>query len=233
MHMTFRISLFDHSHDFSLSQPQRKTFFSHWHHDLTKPKLLFYRDRLIDRDRQFWIPMKHARHSTDITRTPGSVLINEDVIGSWFSSSVTSATPFTCIRITSFPTSDVAHKPNSPLRKSTQFCKSTTVKTVVLTHYMKLNTIRTILCSVKTDNSCCVQIYCIETYRITNTKGSTKQRNLLLQHIMAEVHTMFRVPIVSQTNPVYTPTWFNGKYEIEFMTVHPTDRRKNINCSGK
>ena len=95
------------------------------------------------------------------------------------------------------------------------------------------NTIRTFSCSVKTDNSCCVQIYCNATYRITNTKESPNQRNLLLQNIMAEVHIMFRDPIVSQTNPVHTPTWFNGKYEIEVTTAHPTDGRKNINCSGK
>jgi len=178
--------------------------------------------------------MKRSRHSTDITPTPGSVLINEDVIGSWFSSSVTSLIPSTCTRITSFPTSeDVAHKPSSPLCKSTQFCKSTTVMTVVLTHYMKLNTIRTISCSVKTDNSCCVQIYCIATYRITDTKETPKQITLVLQNIMANGRTMFRDPIVSQTNPVYSSTWFNGKYEIEVMTLHPTDGRKNINCSGK
>jgi len=76
--------------------------------------------------------------------------------------------------------------------------------TVVLTHYMELNTIRTISYSEKTDNSCCVQIYCIATYRITNAKGSPKQRNLLLQNIMAEVHTMFSDSIMSQTNPVHT-----------------------------
>ena len=48
---------------------------------------------------------------------------------------------------------------------------------------------------IKNDNSCCVQIYCIATYRITNTNENPKQRNLLLQNIMAEVHTMFRDPI--------------------------------------
>jgi len=178
--------------------------------------------------------MKHARHSTDITPIPGSVLINEDVIGSWFSSSVTSLIPSTCTWITSFPTlEDFAHKPSSLLCKSTQFCKSTTVMTVVLTHYMELNTIRTISCRVKTANSCCVQIYCIATYRITNKKEKPKQRTLVLQNIMADGRTMFRDPIVSQTNPVHTSTWCNGKYEIEVTTVHPTDGRKNINCSGK
>jgi len=148
--------------------------------------------------------MKHDTQSRDIKPTPA--LVNGDVIGSQSSPPVTSASPSTCTRTTSFPTSDdVAHKPSLPLRKSTQFCKSTTVMTVVLTHYMKLNTIRTISCSVKTDNSCCVQIYCIAIYRITNTKESPKQRNLL-HNIMAEVHTMFRDPIVSQTNQVHTST---------------------------
>jgi len=47
---------------------------------------------------------------------------------------------------------------------------------VVLTHYMKLNTIKTISCSVKTDNSCCVQIHCIAMYRITNTKETPKEK---------------------------------------------------------
>jgi hypothetical protein len=169
-----------------------------------------------------------------MTPTPGSVLINEDVMGSWFSSPVTSLIPSTCTRITSFPTSeDVAHKPRSPLRNSTQFCKSTTVMTVVLTHYMKLNTIRTISCGIKTDNSCCVQIYCIATYRINNKKETPKQITLALQNIMADGRTMFRDPILSQTNPVHTSTWFNGKYETEVTSVHPTDGRKNINCSGK
>jgi len=149
--------------------------------------------------------MKHATQSRDIKPTPASV--NGDVIGSEISPPVTSATPSTSTWITSFPTSeDVAHKPSLPLRKSTQFCKSTTVMTVVLTHYMIQNTIRTISCSVKTDNGCCVQICCIATHRITNTKESPRQRNLLLQNIIAEVHTMFRDPIVSQTNPVHTPT---------------------------
>jgi hypothetical protein len=96
--------------------------------------------------------------------------------GSQFSFSLTSLIPSSCKWISLF---------RSLLCKSTQFCKSTTVMTV-LTHHMKLNTIRTISCSVKTDNSCCVQIYCIATYRITNTKETPKQRNLLLQNIMAK-----------------------------------------------
>jgi len=99
--------------------------------------------------------MKHAKQSTDIKPTPGSV--NADVIGSRSSPSVTSVIPSTCTRITS---EDVAHiplwEPSSLLRKSMQFCKTTTVMTVVLTHYMKLNTIRTISCGRKTDNSCSV-----------------------------------------------------------------------------
>jgi hypothetical protein len=141
------------------------------------------------------IPMKLARHSTDIKHTLGSV--NGDVFASQFPSSVTSLTPASCTWITSF---------RSQLCKSTQFCTSTTEMTVVLTHYMKLNTIRTISCSVKTDNSCCAQIYCIATYRITDTKDTPKQRTLLLQIIIAEVHTMFRIPIVSHTNPVHNFT---------------------------
>jgi hypothetical protein len=107
---------------------------------------------------------------TGIKLTPGSV--NGDAVRSRFSSSVTSLTPLICTQITSFPTSDVAHKPSSPLRKSMQFCKSTTVMIVVFTHHMKLNTIRTISCSIKTDNSCCVQVYCIATNKIINTKKS-------------------------------------------------------------
>jgi len=118
--------------------------------------------------------MKLARHSKDIKLTLGSV--NGDVLGSRFSSSVTSLIPSSCTWISSF---------RSLLCKSMQFCKSTTVMTVVLTHYMKLNTIRTISCSVKTDNCYCVLIYWIATYRITNTKETPKQRNLLLQNIMA------------------------------------------------
>jgi len=164
-------------------------------------------------NRQFCIPMKHATQSRDIKPTPASV--NGDVIGSQSSSRVTSSTPCTCTWIISFPIpEDDACKPSSPLSKSMQFFKSTTVMTVVLTHYMIQNTIRTISCSIRTDNSCCVQIYCIATYRITDTKESPKQRNFLLQNIMAKVHTMFRDPIMSQTNPVHTRTWFNGKYEI-------------------
>jgi hypothetical protein len=232
--MTFRISLFDQSWFFIISTTKKNlpiTLTSRL--EKTKTTLLqgqTYRET----DRQFWIPTKHARHSTNITPTPGSVLINEDVIGPWFSSSVTSLIPSTCTRITSFPTSeDAAHKPSSPLRKSTQFCKSTTVMTVVLTHYMKLNTITTISCSIKTDNSCCVQIYCIATYRITNTTESPKQRTLLLQKIMADGRTMIWAPIMSPTNPVHTSTWFKGNYETEDMTVHLTDGRKNIKCSGK
>jgi hypothetical protein len=117
--------------------------------------------------------MKHARHCAGIKLTLASV--NGDVVGSRFPSSLTSLTPSSCTWTPSF---------RSLLRKSTQFCKSTTVMTVVLTHYMTLNTIRTISCSVKTDNSCRVQIYCIATYRIANTKKTPKQRTLLLQNIM-------------------------------------------------
>jgi hypothetical protein len=129
--------------------------------------------------------------------TLGSV--NGDVVGSRFSSSVTSLTPSGCTWIISL---------RSPLRKSMQFCKRTTLMAVVLTHYMKLNTITTISCSVKTENSCFVQIYCIATYKITNAKESPKQRTLLLQNIMANGRTMFRVPVMSQTNPVHTATSF-------------------------
>jgi hypothetical protein len=100
---------------------------------------------------------------------------------------VTLLIPSTCKQITSFPTSeDVAHKPSLPLHKSMQFCKSTTVMTVVLTHYMKLNTILTISCNVKTDNSCCVLIYCIANKKITNTKETPKQKTLFLQNIIAK-----------------------------------------------
>jgi hypothetical protein len=59
-----------------------------------------------------------------------------------------------------------------------QFCRSTTVMTVVLTLYIKLNTIRTISCGIKTDNSCCVKIHCIATYKITTTKEVPKKQNL-------------------------------------------------------
>jgi hypothetical protein len=81
-----------------------------------------------------------------------------------------------------------------------QFHKITRVVEVVLTHYMTLNTIRTISGSVKKDNIRYVQIY-----KNTNTKESPKQRTLLLQN-MADGCTMFRVPIMSQTYPVSTST---------------------------
>jgi len=139
--------------------------------------------------------MKHTKHSTGMSLTPGSVLIN-NVVGSQSSPSVSSVTPSNRARITSLPNSeDVAHiplwQPRSPLCKSMQFCKSTTVMTVVLTHYMKLNTIRTISCSIKTDNSCFVQIYCIATHKITNTKASPKQRILRTKWPMAAPHSEF------------------------------------------
>jgi hypothetical protein len=79
---------------------------------------------------------------------------------------------------------------------------------------MKLNTIKTISCSIKTDNSCSVQIYCIATYKIINTKETPKHRPLLLQKIMPDGCTMFRDPNRSQTNPVHTSTRFNGKHRI-------------------
>ena len=121
-----------------------------------KTKTIVSQGQLFYRDRQFWIPAKRATQSTDIKPTPGSV--DGDIIGSWSSPVVISATPSTCTRIASFPTSeDVGNvplsEPSSPLCKSTQFCKSTTVMTVVLTRYMKQNSIKTISCSVKTDNS--------------------------------------------------------------------------------
>jgi len=134
--------------------------------------------------------MKHTRHSTGMSRTPGSVLINENVVGSQSSPSVSSVTSSNCTCITSFPNSeDVAHiplwQPHLMLTKSMLFCKSATVMTVVLTHYMKLNTIRTISCCIKTDNSSFVQIYCIATYKITNTKASPIQRTLRIKWPMA------------------------------------------------
>jgi hypothetical protein len=91
---------------------------------------------------------------------------------------------------------------------------------------MKLNTIRTISCSVKTANSCFVQIYCIATYKIPNTKESPKQRTLLWQNITAVGRKMFTVPIISQTNPVCNFTSFNGKYKIEVMTARPKEEGK-------
>jgi hypothetical protein len=120
--------------------------------------------------------MKHARYSTHIKPTLGSV--NGDVVGPRFSPSVTSLIPSSCTWITSF---------RSPLRKSMQFCKCTTVMTAVLTHYMELNIIRNISCGVKTDNSCFVQIYCTATYKITTTKQSPKHRiSLLLQNMWSD-----------------------------------------------
>jgi len=78
--------------------------------------------------------------------------------------------------------------------------------TVVLTHYKKLTTIRTISCSVRNDNSCFLQIYFTAIHKITNIKETPKQRTLLLQNIMADDRTMSRVPIMSQTNLVHTST---------------------------
>jgi PBP1b-binding outer membrane lipoprotein LpoB len=74
-------------------------------------------------------------------------------------------------------------------------------------------------------------MYCIATYKITNTKESPKQRTLLLQNIMADGRTMFTVPIMSQTNAVHTSTLFNGKYKIAVMTKHPTGGRNNVKSS--
>jgi hypothetical protein len=108
-----------------------------------------------------------------------------------------------------------------------QFCKSTTVMTVVLTHYIKLNPTGSISCSVKTDNSCFVQIYCITTHKITQKKETPKQRTLALKNITVEWRTMFRGPTISQTNPAHASTYFNGKYKIEVTTAYPTNGRKN------
>jgi hypothetical protein len=115
--------------------------------------------------------MKYAEHLTDIKPTLGTV--NGDADGSRFSSSVTSLTPSICTWITSF---------RSPLHKSMQFCKGTTVMAVVLTHYMKLNTIRTISRSIKTDNSCFVKIYWIATYKITETKKAQNRKLLFAEY---------------------------------------------------
>jgi len=172
MHMTFRIFFFDYNHNFLLSSSQRKTF---CHNDIMTWQNKNYYSRRTDlyRNRQFSITMKHAKRSTDIKRTPGSV--NGDVFGSWYSPSLTAVIRSTKTSSTFFPTTeDVAHKalwePSSLLRESMQFCKSTTVMTVVLTHYMKLSAIKTKSCSVKVDNSCSLQINCIANYKITNTK---------------------------------------------------------------
>ena len=169
------------------------------------------------RDRQFLITTKHAKRSTDIKPTPGSV--NADVICSWSSTSVTTVIRSNSTRSTFFPTTeDVAHKalwePSSPLRDPMQFCKSTTVMTVVLTHYMKLNAIKTFSCSVKTYSSCSLQTNCIANYKITNTKENSNRRTLLIQNTMADGCIMFRVPTMSQTHPDHTSTQFNGKHTI-------------------
>jgi len=161
--------------------------------------------------------MKHAKRSTDIKNTPGSVI--RDVITSWSPPSVISVNPSTWTRINSFPNwEDVAHKalwePSSPLRESMQFCKSTTVMTVVLTHYMKQNAIKTCSCSVKTYSSCYLQIKSIANYKITNTKETSNQRTLLIQNTMADGRIMFSVPTMSQTHPDHNSTWFNGKHRI-------------------
>ena len=154
--------------------------------------------------------------------TLGSV--SRDDVDSRLSSSVTSLTLSSCKWIISFC---------SLLRKSMPFCESTHVMAVVHTHYIKLNSNRNISCSINTDNSCFVQTYCIITHKITNTKKSPNQRTLLLHNIVADGRTMCRVPIMSQTNPVHTSTWFNGKYKIVVMIAHPTDGRKDINSCGE
>jgi hypothetical protein len=139
--------------------------------------------------------MKHAKHSKALKPTLGSV--NGDVVSSRFSSCYITH-PFHLY---------MDHLISLPPPQSMQFCKSTTVMTVVLTHYIELNTMRTISCSIKTDNSCFVQIYCIATYKITTTKEDLKLRiSLLLQNIMDVGSTMFTVPIRSQTNPIHTST---------------------------
>jgi len=92
------------------------------------------------------------------------------------------------------------------VRHSTQsmlFCKSTTVMTAVLNHYMTLNTTGTISSSVKTDNICFVQIYCIASYKVTNTKQSPKQRTLLLQNVMPDGCTMLRDPVKVQNRELF------------------------------
>jgi hypothetical protein len=79
--MIFRISLFDTVMIFHYLNHKGKPYHTDIMIDKTKTTVLqgqTYRET----DRQFWTPMKHARHSTDITPTPGSVLINEDGIGS-------------------------------------------------------------------------------------------------------------------------------------------------------
>ena len=161
--------------------------------------------------------MKHAKRSTDIKPTPGSVIRN--VITSWFPPSGISVVPSTCTRINSFPKSeDAAHKalwePSSPFHESTQICKSTTVMTVVLTHYMKLNAIKTFSFSVKTYSSCFLQINCITNYKINNTKETSSQRTILIQKTVAEGRIMFRVPTMRQTHPNHTSKRFNGKHTI-------------------
>ena len=102
----------------------------------------------------------YAAHSTLNSMKPTLGSVNGDVVCSRFSSSATTLTPSSCTWIISF---------RSPLRKSTQFCKSTTVVAVALTHYMKLYTVRTISCCVKT-YICFIEIYFTANDNITNTK---------------------------------------------------------------
>jgi len=186
--------------------------------------------------RQFWINMKHAKRSTDIKTTPGSVIRN--VITSWFHPSGISVVPSTCTRINSFPNSEeVAHKalwePSSLLRESTQICKSTTVMTVLLTHYMKLNAIKTFSFSVKACNRCSLQINCIANYKITN-KNKLQTRELFLyriQWLMAASCSQF-LPWPKHTQTTL-PHNLMGNTQFWVMNAHSTDRRKNINCSVK
>jgi hypothetical protein len=132
----FNLSLFHHSHTFYIISITNINFLSHSHHHLIESfprvKLLFHQDILIYRQANL---DTYAACYTFISLKPTLRSVNGDVLGSRFSSPVTSMTPSSCTWNTSF---------RSPLRKLMQFCKSSTVMTVVLSHYMKLNTIRTI-----------------------------------------------------------------------------------------
>ena len=130
---------------------------------------------------------------------------------------------------THFQTQKMLHTKHcgNQARRSVNQCssaKAPTVMTVVLTHYMKLNTIKTISHNIKFDNSCSVRIYCIATYKITNTKETPKQRTLLIQNAMADGRIMFRVPIMSQTNPVHTSTWTTHSFEL-WMHIQQMERK--------
>jgi hypothetical protein len=192
MHVTYTISPFFHSHCSLLSPSQIKPC----HHYITTwqnhSNYCFPRTHLF-RDRQFWIPMKHSKHSTALNLPYDQLMVM--------------SLPLDSLPLLHHWILPAVHRSPHFVRCSANQCWSAKAP-----EYWQL-------CSINTWNLTLLESFQVAKKRITAmyrfsvlqlTKSLTQKKVQYTELFfcrMADGCTMFRVPIMSRTNPVHTSTW--------------------------